>query len=92
MFPLAAARSSDTPHRDFTEMFPVKLKFGQWYIAALCSNCKTLTVLLPDASNGQSELNGSYFMRCPRCKQVGDYDAQHYRHKERRRGLRIQIL
>ena len=92
MFPLTA-RSSNTPHHDFNVLFPVHLKFGHWYIAVRCPNCQTVTALFADASNGQSELNGSYFMRCPRCKQVGDYDAQHYQHSERRKSaLRIQIL
>ena len=92
MVPLAA-RASNFPHEDWHAKFPVKLRFGQWYIAVVCSNCETLTALFVDATEGRSQLNGSYFMKCPRCKQVGDYDVQHYQHRERRRtALRLQIL
>lgn len=92
MFPLATT-DSNLPYEDWHAKFPVRLRFGQWYVAVVCSYCETLTALFVDASEGRSQLNGSYLMKCPRCKQVGDYQAQHYQHQERRRtALRLQIL
>ena len=92
MVPLVT-RASNFPHEDWHARFPVKLTLGKWYVAVLCTNCETLTALFADDSEGRSELHGSYLMKCPRCKQVGDYDAQHYQHRERRRtALRLQIL
>ncbi len=81
------------PSLGLGQVFPLTLRFGHWYIAAECSHCKTLTCLFPDVSEGLSQLSGSYFMRCPRCKELGNYDVQHYRHRERRKPrLHLQIL
>jgi hypothetical protein len=66
-------------------MYPVKLELGQWYLVSTCTRCQNLIPLFHDLSNGESELNGSYSLTCPRCNHSGVAKAEHYQHHDRRK-------
>jgi len=61
-------------------MFPASLRPGEWYVAAVCTNCKTLIPLFCDLTEGTSDLKVNYVLTCPQCKTEGAHEAQHYRH------------
>ncbi len=66
-------------------MSRVTLRLGQWYIVAVCTNCKTPIPVCDDLTEGKSELKGRHYLTCPRCKRSGEYDAQHYQLQEGRK-------
>ncbi len=74
-------------------MYPVKLEPGKWYLVSACTSCRSLIPIFHDLSNGESELNGSYSMTCPRCNHSGVYSVEHYQHHDRRKPeILIEIL
>ncbi len=55
---------------------------GDWYIATTCKDCKCKILLFHDLNNGNSNVNGSFALVCPRCKCEGNFKVEHYRYSE----------
>jgi hypothetical protein len=53
---------------------------GSWYIVVVCEQCLSRMFLFRDLTEGKSSLNGTYFVKCPRCYHQGEYEGRHYQH------------
>ena len=51
---------------------------GTWYIVVTCGNCGSTLYLFRDLNNGKGSLTGTYFVTCPRCDHLGEYEGRHY--------------
>ena len=61
-------------------MFPSTFRDGEWYIAAVCPNCRKLVPIFRDLTEGTSKFCTSYQITCPECKQRGVFESERYRH------------
>ena len=53
---------------------------SKWYLAVICGNCHSRSILVEDLSNGISEIEGTYFLTCPKCNHEAQHEIERYHH------------
>ena len=61
---------------------PIEPQIGTWYIVTTCEQCHSKIFLFRDLTNGAGSLNAIYCVSCPQCRHLGEYEGQHYQHRD----------
>ena len=61
---------------------PIEPKIGVWYVVVICKHCRSILYLFRDLTEGKGSSSATYCVRCPECRQKGEYKARHHKRSQ----------